>query len=244
MDILVDRMKREFKVEANVGKPQVALKETITLGVEQEGKYIKQTGGHGQYGHVKILVEPQQSGKGFEFVDEIRGGTIPKEFIPAVKDGIEETLQAGVYAGYPVVDVKVALYDGSYHDVDSSEIAFKMAASMAFKAACRRAKPIILEPIMRLDVVTPEVNMSSVIGNINSRRGQVENVEKAKGNMTNIRAEVPLQEMFGYTTILRTLSQGRATSTMEFQKYKRIPKELEEKILKSEGRQVLMEKNG
>ena len=239
LDIIVDRMRREFNVEANVGKPQVALKETVTKLVDQEGKYIKQTGGHGQYGHVWIKVEPSNSGKGFEFVNAIKGGTIPREFIPSVRHGIEESLDAGVYAGYPVVDIKVTLFDGSFHDVDSSEIAFKMAASMAFRAACKRAKPIILEPIMTLDVSTPESYMSGIIGHINMKRGRIENIE-VKGAFTSVHAEVPLQEMFGYVTSLRTLSQGRASSTMEFAKYHQIPRDIEEKILKSEGRQKLI----
>ena len=225
-----DRLLREFKVEANVGKPQVAYRETITKKVEQEGKYIKQTGGRGQYGHVWITVEPQEAGAGFVFENKIVGGTVPREFIPAVEKGIKEALDSGINAGYPVVDVKVALFDGSYHDVDSSEIAFKIASSMAFKDGCKKAGPQILEPIMSTEVVVPEVNMGDIIGDLNARRGKIMSMEP-QGNVQLIKAEVPLAEMFGYATQVRSLSQGRATYTMEFSHYEPVPSNIASEII-------------
>jgi len=229
LDILVDRMRREHKVEVNVGQPKVAYRETITKMVEQEGKYIKQSGGRGQYGHVFIRIIPQERGFGFEFEDKVVGGSIPKEFIPGAEKGIKEAIHKGVLAGYPVVDVKVELYDGSYHDVDSSEIAFKIAASEAFKEGCKKASPQILEPIMKVEVVTPEDYLGDVIGNLSSKRGKVEGTE-ARGNAKAISSYVPLSEMFGYTTELRSMTSGRASSTMEFSHYDPLPGNLVEKI--------------
>ncbi|GMQ91801.1 MAG: elongation factor G [Gammaproteobacteria bacterium] len=223
LDIIIDRMKREFGVEANVGKPQVAYRETVRKAVEQEHKYAKQTGGRGQYGHVYLKIEPQEQGKGFEFVDKIKGGVVPREFIPAVQKGVVEAMTRGIQAGYPVVDVKVTLYDGSYHDVDSNENAFKMAASMAFREGANKANPVILEPIMAVEVVTPEVYMGGVNGDLNSRRGVILGMEEAPAGKI-IRAEVPLAEMFGYATSLRSASQGRANYTMEFKKYAQAPR--------------------
>ena len=222
LDIIVDRMKREFKVEANVGNPQVAYKETIRKSAEAEGKYIKQSGGRGQYGDCYLRVEPQESGKGYEFIDEIKGGVIPREYIPAVEKGVKESLTRGIQAGYPVVDVKVTCFDGSYHEVDSSEAAFKMAASMAFQSACRQANPVIMEPIMKVEVLTPEQFMGDVIGDLNSKRGQVEEMFD-RGQMKVVKAKVPLASMFGYVTSLRNMSQGRASSTMEFSHYADVP---------------------
>jgi len=221
LEILVDRMKREFNVEANVGKPQVAYRETIKQAVNDvEGKFIKQSGGRGQYGHAVLNLEPQPSGKGYEFVDAIKGGVIPREYIPAVNKGIQETLKAGVLAGYPVVDVKATLVFGSYHDVDSNENAFRIAGSLAFKEAMRRAKPVLLEPVMAVEVETPEDFMGNVMGDLSSRRGMVQGMEDiAGGGGKLVRAEVPLSEMFGYSTTLRSLTQGRATYTMEFKRY-------------------------
>jgi elongation factor G len=230
LEIIVDRLLREFKVEANVGKPQVAYKETITKAIEQEGKYIKQTGGRGQYGHVWLKIEPQPPGTGYVFENKTVGGSIPREFIPAVDKGIKEALDNGIQAGYQVVDVKVAVFDGSYHDVDSSEIAFKIAASMAFKEGCRKAGAIILEPIMKTEVVVPEVNMGDVIGDLNSRRGKIMSME-AQGALQVIQAEVPLAEMFGYATQLRSLTQGRATYTMEFGHYEAVPSNIANEIV-------------
>jgi elongation factor G len=229
LEIIVDRLKREFKVDANVGKPQVAYKETITSPAQAEGKFIRQTGGRGQYGHVKIKVEPRERGAGFEFIDEIKGGAIPREFIPAVEKGIKEATETGVLAGYPVVDVSVRLYDGSYHEVDSSELAFKIAGSMAFKDAVRRASPVILEPIMKVEVVVPEDFMGTVIGDISSRRGKISGTE-LRGGMQAIRAEVPLAEMFGYATNLRSLTEGRGLFTMEFSHYAELPEMLSQGI--------------
>jgi len=217
LEILVDRMKREFGVEANVGAPQVAYREAIKKPVEIEGKFVKQSGGKGQYGHVWLKMEPNEAGKGFEFVDAIKGGTVPREFIPAVEKGLRETLPAGVVAGYPVVDVKVTLFDGSYHDVDSNENAFKMAASMAFKDGMRKADPVLLEPMMAVEVETPEDYMGDVMGDLSSRRGMIQGMEDNVSGKV-IRAEVPLAEMFGYSTTMRSLSQGRATYSMEFKK--------------------------
>jgi len=229
LEILVDRMKREFKVEANVGKPQVAYRETIRKKVEQEGKYIKQTGGRGQYGHVWINVEPLPPGGGYVFENKIVGGTVPREYIQPVNKGIEEALNSGVMAGYPVVDVKVELFDGSYHDVDSSELAFKIAGSMAFKDACRKANPVLLEPIMKVEVVTPEDYMGDVVGDLNRRRGKI-NAMNQRGNARVIEALVPLAEMFGYATELRSITQGRAAYTMQFEHYEEVPPNISKEI--------------
>ena len=231
LDIIVDRMRREFSVEANVGAPQVAYKETIKDTAEGEGKYIKQSGGRGQYGHCWLRLEPLERGTGFEFVDEIKGGLIPREFIPAIEKGIKETLDNGVLAGYKVEDVRAVVYDGSYHDVDSSEAAFKIAGSMAFKSAFNKAKPIILEPIMKVEVVTPEQYMGDVIGDINSKRGQV-NEMMDRANAKVIHAFVPLSEMFGYATSLRSMTQGRASYSMEFYQYQEVPSNIAEAIKK------------
>ena len=234
LDIIVDRMKREFKVEANVGRPQVAYRETIRKIAQAEGRYIKQSGGRGQYGHCWIRLEPQESGKGFEFVDEIKGGSIPNEFIPAVGKGVKEALDSGVVAGYPVVDVKAALYDGSYHDVDSSEIAFKIAGNMAFKSAARQANPVLLEPIMKVEAVTPEEFMGDVVGDLNSKRAKIlEMIDR--GNMKVILAEVPLSEMFGYATSLRSMTQGRASYSMEFLNYQEVPKNVANTVIAARG---------
>ncbi|OED34175.1 translation elongation factor G [PVC group bacterium (ex Bugula neritina AB1)] len=234
LEVIKDRMFREFKVEANVGKPQVAYKETITSKVDIEGKHIQQSGGRGQYGHVKMIVEPQESGKGFEFENKIVGGSIPKEYIPAVEKGIVGAMDNGVLAGYPVVDVKVTLYDGSFHDVDSSEMAFQIAGSKGFKEACRKANPILLEPIMKVEVVTPEEYMGDVIGDMNSRRGRVESMED-KGAAKSVRAEVPLASMFGYATSLRSLSSGRASFSMEPYCYRQVPKNVQEEIVSADS---------
>jgi elongation factor G len=237
LEIIVDRMKREFGVEANVGKPQVAYRETIRkLQKDVEGKFVRQSGGKGQYGHVVLTVEPQEPGKGFEFVDATKGGVVPKEFIPAVKKGVEETLPAGVLAGYPVVDVKVTLTFGSYHEVDSNENAFKMAASMGFKEGMRRASPVILEPMMAVEVETPEDYAGSVMGDLSSRRGMVQGMDDMPGGGKVIKAEVPLSEMFGYSTTLRSMSQGRATYTMEFKHYSEAPKNVADAIITSRGK--------
>jgi elongation factor G len=230
LEIIVDRLLREFKVEANVGKPQVAYRETITKPVEQEGKYIKQTGGRGQYGHVWLKIEPLPPGGGHQFENEIVGGVVPREFIPAVEKGVKEAFDNGIQAGYPVVDIKVSIFDGSYHDVDSSEIAFKIAASMAFKDGCRRANPIILEPIMNAEVSVPEANMGDIIGDLNSRRGKIMQMEP-EGSFQKIQAQVPLAEMFGYATQVRSLSQGRATYTMEFSHYEPVPTNIANEII-------------
>lgn len=230
LEIIVDRLTREFKVGANVGKPQVAYKETIKSSAKAEGKFIRQTGGRGQYGHVWIEVEPLERGKGFEFVNKIVGGTIPKEFIPAVEKGVVEAMEGGVLAGYPVVDVRVTLFDGSYHEVDSSELAYKIAASMALKDACKKGDIVLLEPIMDVEVVVPEDYMGEVIGDINSRRGKIQSVEK-RGKAQVIRAMVPLAEMFGYATDLRSKTQGRGTYTMQFSHYDEVPKSLTEQII-------------
>jgi elongation factor G len=233
LEIIVDRMKREFGVEASVGKPQVAYRETIRKAVDEvEGKFVKQSGGRGQYGHVVIKLEPlAPGGAGFEFVDAIKGGVVPREFIPAVQKGIEDSLPAGVLAGYPVVDVKATLFFGSYHDVDSNENAFKMAGSMAFKEGMRRASPVLLEPMMSVEVETPEDYAGSVMGDLSSRRGMVQGMEDMVGGGKAIRAEVPLSEMFGYSTSLRSLTQGRATYTMEFKQYAEAPKNVAEAII-------------
>jgi len=232
LDIIVDRLLREFKVEANVGSPQVAYRETIKKSVKQEAKYIKQSGGRGQYGHVWLELEPLESGEGFQFENKIVGGAIPKDFIPAVQKGIGEAMEAGVQAGFPVVDVKVRLYDGSFHEVDSSEMAFKIAASMGFKDGMKKASPVILEPVMKVEVVVPEEYMGDVMGDLNSRRGRVEGMD-ARGNTQVINSYVPLKEMFGYATNLRSLTQGRATYTMQFSHYEEVPTSIAEEIAKS-----------
>jgi elongation factor G len=232
LEIIVDRMKREFKVEANVGKPQVAYRETIRGTVDAEGKFVRQSGGRGQYGHVWLKIEPNAQGKGYEFVNGIVGGTVPREFIPAVDKGIKEAVETGVIAGYPVVDVKVTLFDGSYHDVDSNEMAFKIAGSMGFKEGFRRAKPVLLEPIMKVEVVTPEEYSGDVIGDLNRRRGQILGMDDSVSGK-EITAEVPLSEMFGYATNVRSMSQGRATFTMEFAKYVEVPSHVADTIIKS-----------
>jgi len=231
LEIIVDRMKREFKVEANVGAPQVAYRETIRKTVEQEGKFVRQSGGRGQYGHVWLRIEPQEPGAGFEFVNEIAGGVIPREYIPAVGKGVQEQMQNGVIAGYPVVDVKVTLYDGSYHEVDSSEMAFKIAGSMCFREGARTARPALLEPMMKVEVVTPEEYMGDVMGDLNRRRGLVQGMDDSPSGKI-IRAEVPLAEMFGYATDLRSATQGRATYSMEFAKYNEAPASIAEAVIK------------
>lgn len=230
LEIIVDRMKREFSVEANVGKPQVAYRETIRNSVEQEGKYIRQSGGRGQYGHVWVRLEPKEPGTGYEFVNAIVGGTIPREYIPAVDKGIQEQMENGVIAGFPVVDVKVTLYDGSYHDVDSSEMAFKIAGSMAFKEGAKKARAVLLEPIMKVEAVTPEDYMGDVMGDLNRRRGLVQGMDDSPSGKI-IRAEVPLGEMFGYATDLRSMTQGRASYTMEFCKYSEAPVSVAEQVI-------------
>ena len=232
LDIIVDRMKREFSVEANVGAPQVAYKETITAPAQGEGKFIKQSGGRGQYGHCWLKLEPKERGAGFEFVDEIKGGVIPKEYIPAIQKGIKESMDNGILANYPIQDLKATVYDGSYHEVDSSEAAFKMAGSMAFKESFNQAKPVILEPVMAVEAVTPEQYMGDVIGDLNSKRGQV-NEMTDRANAKVISAEVPLSEMFGYATALRSMTQGRASYSMEFKQYQEVPKSVAEEIKKN-----------
>jgi elongation factor G len=238
LEIIVDRMRREFNVEATVGKPQVAYRETIRKVCEEiEGKFVKQSGGRGQYGHVVLKIEPQAPGKGFEFVDAIKGGVVPREYIPAVEKGVLETLPAGVLAGYPVVDVKVTLFFGSYHDVDSNENAFRMAASMAFKDGCRKASPVLLEPMMAVEVETPEDYAGTVMGDLSSRRGMVQGMDEIPGGGGKIiRAEVPLSEMFGYSTSLRSATQGRATYSMEFKHYAEAPKNVTEAIISTKGK--------
>jgi len=230
LEIIVDRMKREFKVEANVGKPQVAYKETVIGSSEAEGKYIRQSGGRGQYGHVKIRVEPRERGEGFEFVNSIKGGIIPSEYIPAVEKGVKEAMEKGVLAGYPLVDLEVELYDGSYHEVDSSEAAFKIAASMALQEGVRKAKPAILEPIMGVEVIVPEKFLGDITGNLNSKRGQIEEMGE-RGGLRTIKAKVPLSEMFGYVTNLRSMTEGRGTYTMEFDHYAIVPNNIAQIII-------------
>jgi len=232
LEIIVDRLLREFKVEANVGKPQVAYRETIRSSVKQEGKFIRQTGGRGQYGHVWLEIEPNERGKGFEFINKIVGGVVPKEYIPAVEAGVREAMENGVLAGYPMVDVKVTLFDGSYHEVDSSEMAFKLAASIGFKEGARKADPVLLEPIMKVEVVTPEDFMGDVVGDLNARRGRVEGMER-RGNGQVIRALVPLASMFGYATDLRSLTQGRAVYTMHFSHYEEVPANIAQELVAS-----------
>jgi len=231
LEILVDRMRREFSVDANVGAPQVAYREAIRKPVEIEGKFVKQSGGRGQFGHVWLKMEPNEAGKGFEFIDSIKGGAVPREYIPAVKKGLEDTLPSGVLAGFPVVDVKVTLFDGSYHDVDSNENAFKMAASMAFKDGMRKASPVLLEPMMSVEVETPEDYTGTVMGDLSSRRGMVQGMDDMAGGGKSVKAEVPLSEMFGYSTSLRSATQGRATYTMEFKHYAEAPKSVAEAIM-------------
>jgi len=233
LEVLVERMKREFGVEANVGAPQVAYREAIRKSVEVEGKFVKQSGGRGQFGHVWLKVEPNETGKGFEFVDAIKGGSVPREFIPAVRKGLEDTLPNGVLAGFPVVDVKVTLFDGSYHDVDSNENAFKMAASMGFKDGMRKASPVLLEPMMSVEVETPEDYTGTVMGDLSSRRGMVQGMDDMAGGGKVVKAEVPLAEMFGYSTALRSATQGRATYTMEFKHYTEAPKNVAEAVMSS-----------
>jgi len=239
LEILVDRMLREFSVGANVGKPQVAYRETIKQTAKAEGKYIRQTGGRGQYGHVWLEIEPQEQGQGFEFVNKIKGGIIPQEYIPAVGKGVKEAMDKGVVAGYPLVDIKATLYDGSFHDVDSSESAFKIAGSIALQAAVKHADPVILEPVMKLQVVVPEKFMGDVVGDLNAKRGRIEKMED-RGQGINlmkvIDAQVPLASMFGYATQLRSMSQGRGTSTMEFSNYAEVPKNIAEQIIGGEGK--------
>ena len=232
LEIIVDRLLREFRVEANVGNPQVAYKETIRKAVKSEGKFVRQSGGRGQYGHCWLEIEPKEPGTGYEFVNKIVGGVIPKEYIPAIDAGVQDAMNNGVLAGYPVLDVKVTLVDGSYHEVDSSEMAFKIAASMAFKEGCKKADPVLLEPIMKVDVNVPEEYLGDVMGDLNSRRGRIEGIE-ARAGMQAISAYVPLAEMFGYATTLRSRSQGRGTFTMQTSHYEEVPKSLQEKIINS-----------
>ena len=230
LEIIVDRLLREFKVDANVGKPQVAYRETIRKKVETEGKFVRQSGGRGQFGHVWLTVEPAEQGVGFEFVNKIVGGSVPREYIPAVEKGIREALDGGVLAGYPMVDVKVTLFDGSYHEVDSSEMAFKIAASMGFKAGAAKAGAVLLEPVMAVEVVVPEEYMGDVIGDLNSRRGKILGMEP-RGNAQVIQSQVPLSQMFGYATDLRSKTQGRATYTMQFAHYDEVPKGIADEII-------------
>jgi elongation factor G len=231
LEIIVDRMKREFNVEANVGAPQVAYRETIRKTIEQEGKFVRQSGGRGQYGHVWLRLEPKEPGTGYEFVNAIVGGVVPKEYVAPVDKGIQEQMQNGVIAGFPVVDVKVTLFDGSYHEVDSSEAAFKIAGSMGFKEGAKRAQPALLEPIMSVEVVTPEEYMGDVMGDLNRRRGILQGMDEIPTGKT-IRAEVPLSEMFGYATTLRSLTQGRASYTMQFAKYMEAPNNIADAVIK------------
>jgi elongation factor G len=230
LDIIVDRLRREFKVDVNVGRPQVSYRETIKNTVEAEGKHIKQSGGHGQYGHCWIKIEPLEAGKGYEFVDKIVGGVIPKEYIPAIDNGIREAKNNGVVAGYETVDFRVTVFDGSYHDVDSSEMAFKIAGSLAFKEACRKANPVLLEPIMKVQVELPDDYLGAVMGNLTSRRGVLQGTESRNGSVI-INAEVPLSEMFGYATALRSSTQGRGNFNMEFSHYAEVPKSIAEKVV-------------
>ena len=230
LEIIVDRLRREFGVDANVGRPQVAYRETIRRSVDQESRFVRQTGGRGQFGHVFLRIEPAESGTGFEFADEIVGGAIPREYIPAVRRGVEEQMKNGILAGFPVVDVRVTLYDGSHHEVDSSEVAFRVAGSHAFRDGSRRASPVILEPMMKVDVVTPDEHLGDVMGDVSRRRGTVQGMEESASGQT-IRAEVPLAEMFGYATDLRSLTQGRATFNMEFRRYLEAPSGVAEAII-------------
>jgi len=230
LEILVDRMKREFSVEANVGRPQVAYKETIKGTAEAEGKYIRQSGGRGQYGHVWLKVQGLERGKGFVFLNKIKGGIIPTEFIPAVEKGVKEAMDKGILAGYPIIDVEVTLFDGSFHEVDSSEIAFKIAAAMAFQEGAKRAKPVLLEPIMRLQVIAPMDFLGDITGDLNAKRGRIEQITD-RANIKVIDAKVPLAEMFGYATKLRSMTQGRGSFTMEFSHYEEVPKSIEQMII-------------
>jgi elongation factor G len=234
LEIIVDRLLREFRVEANVGKPQVAYRETIRKLAEAQGRFVRQTGGRGQYGDVYLEVEPAAPGEGFSFENKIVGGAVPKEYVPAVEKGIREAMETGVLAGYPMVDVKVRLTDGSYHEVDSSEMAFKIAGSLGFKEACRRAKPVLLEPVMDVEVVTPEEYMGAIVGDLNSRRGRIVSME-ARGTSQVIRANVPLGQMFGYATEMRSMTQGRATYTMQFGRYEEVPSAIAEEIMAKVG---------
>jgi elongation factor G len=231
LDVLVDRMLREFKVGANVGKPQVAYRETITKSVKSNGRFVRQSGGKGQFGDVWLQLDPMEPGKGFEFVNAIRGAAVPNEYIPAVEKGVKEALESGVMAGYPVVDVKVTLYDGSYHEVDSSEMAFKIAASMGFKSGFQKASPVLLEPIMRVEVTIPEQFMGDIIGDLSARRARVEGMDSQSGGTSAVRAFVPLATMFGYATDLRSATQGRGTFTMEFDHYEQLPNNIAETII-------------
>ena len=233
LDVIVDRLKREFKVEANVGAPQVAYRETITQAADVEGKFIRQSGGRGQYGHVWIKFEPNE-GKGFEFVDAIVGGSVPREYIGSVKQGLEDALNNGIVAGYPVLDIKATLFDGSYHDVDSSEQAYKIAASMALKNAAKKCAPVILEPIMKVEVTAPAEYLGSVMGDVSSRRGMIDGQEE-RGNAVVVQASVPLSEMFGYATDLRSFTQGRGNYVMQFDRYEQVPKSIREEIIKKKG---------
>ena len=233
LDVIVDRLKREFNVVANVGAPQVAYRETITKAADVEGKFIRQSGGRGQYGHVWIKFEPNP-GKGFEFVDAVVGGAVPREYIGSVKQGLEEALNNGIIAGYPVLDIKATLFDGSYHDVDSSEQAYKIAASMALKNSAKKCDPVILEPIMKVEVTAPAEYLGSVMGDISSRRGMIDGQEE-RGNAVMVEASVPLSEMFGYATDLRSFTQGRGNYTMQFNRYEQVPKSIREKIIKEKG---------
>jgi len=242
LEILVDRMKREFKVEANTGNPQVAFKETITTKIEVENKYIRQSGGRGQYGHVWLRLEPLERGSGIVFEDELVGGVIPKEYVQAIQKGVKETAQSGVVAGFPVVDVKATVYDGSYHEVDSSEIAFKIASSKAFSDGVRRANPILLEPVMKVEVTIPEEFMGAVVGDLNAKRARIERMEDIN-NRKVVDALVPLAEMFGYSTSLRSMTQGQATFTMEFSSYEQVPKSVQEKIIEGAGKVRVGQRN-
>ena len=232
LEIIVDRLKREFKVEANIGNPQVAYRETFRKSVKTEGKYIKQSGGKGNYGHCWLEMTPLEAGSGFEFENKIVGGAIPKEYIPAIEKGVAEAMENGIVAGYPVVDFKVTVFDGSFHEVDSNEMAFKIAASMAFKDGMKQASPVLLEPIMKVEVVTPDEYMGDVMGDLNSRRGRIEGMN-VQGNAQVINAMVPLKQMFGYSTELRSITQGRATYTMQFDHYEEVPANIAEEIIKS-----------
>jgi elongation factor G len=230
LDVIISRMLTEFGVSATVGNPEVAYKETITAAADVESRFVRQTGGHGQYAHVVVLFEPLEKGKGFEFVENIKGGTIPRKFIPPVEAGIKEAMQSGILAGYPLVDVKATLHDGSYHEVDSSDLAFKMAGSMALKDGARRGRPILQEPIMKMEIMAPEQFMGDLIGDLNSRRGHIENIE-TRGGTCSIHALIPLAETFGYSTTIRSLTQGRATYSMEYSHHQEVPKEIAEEIV-------------
>jgi elongation factor G len=235
LDIIVDRMMREFKVDCNVGKPQVAYRETIRNAVEVEGKFVRQSGGRGQYGHVWLKMEPNEEGAGFAFENEIVGGVVPKEYIPAVEKGCKEQMESGVLAGYPMLDVKVTLYDGSFHDVDSNEMAFKIAASMGFKKGALEANPALLEPMMKVEVTTPEENMGDVVGDLNRRRGMIDGMDEGPAGLKLVNAQVPLAEMFGYATDLRSATQGRASYSMEFSHYAEAPKNVADAVIESRG---------